>query len=1164
MTDEHGAAWGAGSSDAELITAVRLGDNEAFGALYQRHAAAACRVAGQYLRSPSEVDDAVADAFTKVLVIVSGGGGPDIAFRAYLFTVVRRRAFEMINGARRTQPTDDTEAFESAFGPLASTEEPALQGFERTTVAEAFRSLPERWQSVLWYSEVEGLAPAAIAPILGLTANGAAALAYRAREGLREAYLQQHLSSTPADECQKANGLLGSYVRGGLAKRETAVVERHLDDCGECRALVLELGDVSHGMRTVIAPLVLGLAGAGLVGTALPTWGAVAGTATATGLAATGLSGAATSGAAASGAAAPGGSAAGASGGSAGGASAGAGGAAAGSAGGAAAGGLAAAAAAVPALVVGIAAVVVVAAGLAAAALLGVFGGDDAPPSGPVASGATTETQDGDASSDDPADADALSPPDDPSDPAAVPLAPDDTADDTSPSDSSDAVDSGTPTVPRATTPSGTPTGTTPEDASPLAPDPVDPDPVAPDPVDPDPADPDPITPAPVDPDPTPTPVSFDMGLTLGSGTTFFARQNNTLTLALTNSGQDVVTDVALELSVPAGLAFVADDSATSGVFGPRLPALESEGWVCLAGTPETSGLTTVRCEIAEIASGASADLTLDFYAESTATSVTITGQLYVGGVRHGAAITMSSLIAQAPARLDAEVVPVAELVAGRPGHLAVNVSNLGQETAEDVSVDLPLPVDSGVTWGAPDGSLSLAAGSSADWSCTVRSASDRAVASCSSLADLAGDASTTLVLPVQVAPDSSFDGELVPVVGHGTAAGTSGTSSTSGTASHLTVAARGLSATALLAGSLQTAQISGAASEAIMVRVPDDAIVRHAEVVWSGSDAQGTSADGLSHVELRTDAGGLATEPLVGTPVVLDAPGARAQGYWAASDVTSFVSAHPASGRWTVVPEPGTVLPVDLRWSLTIVYDVPDQPASTVALLSGPPPFGAASAEKTYLLPADGAVKVAATASGRSGVPATVLANGAALPTTGGTSVVTYRSAGLLPTAAGATGPFALSLTVPASGKGALDTLVVHSSADASAAGPLDQDDAPAVPAVVLEPVQLYAYGPIIAFTVSANNGSPLDLVDMTVELTIPDRKLVLVSVGPRCRPSGEEVTCTVAELGAGEQVRLPIDVLTSVGAVDSGSFTYMVSSTDPLTGMPFTSDGVIARSGS
>lgn len=122
------------------------------------------------------------------------------------------------------------------------------------------------------------------------------------------------------------------------------------------------------------------------------------------------------------------------------------------------------------------------------------------------------------------------------------------------------------------------------------------------------------------------------MGLTLGSGTTFFARQNNTLTLALTNSGQDVVTDVALELSVPAGLAFVADDSATSGVFGPRLPALESEGWVCLAGTPETSGLTTVRCEIAEIASGASADLTLDFYAESTATSVTITGQLYVGG----------------------------------------------------------------------------------------------------------------------------------------------------------------------------------------------------------------------------------------------------------------------------------------------------------------------------------------------------------------------------------------------------------------------------------------------------------------------------------------------------------------------------------------------------
>ena len=57
-------------------------------------------------------------------------------------------------------------------------------------IARAFASLPERWQAVLWHTEIEGARPADVAPLLGLTANGVAALAYRAREGLRQAYLQ--------------------------------------------------------------------------------------------------------------------------------------------------------------------------------------------------------------------------------------------------------------------------------------------------------------------------------------------------------------------------------------------------------------------------------------------------------------------------------------------------------------------------------------------------------------------------------------------------------------------------------------------------------------------------------------------------------------------------------------------------------------------------------------------------------------------------------------------------------------------------------------------------------------------------------------------------------------------------------------------------------------
>lgn len=279
-----GSAWDL-SSDAELITAVRSGESAAFGVLYERHVPAARAVARQYTNSAADADDAVQDAFSKVYTAIQSGGGPDVAFRAYLFTVLRRVAMERVESVRRAQPTDDLATFEAAGVAEESSEAPALEGFERGVVSQAYSSLPERWQAVLWYTEVEGLSAHEIAPILGLTANGVAALAYRAREGLRQAYLQQHLAAPTSEACTLVNSKLGAYVRGGLAKRETLLVESHLEECRTCRALVLELGDVNHGMRAIVAPLVLGgalvgvLHGVGFGGAAGAGAGAAAGAA---------------------------------------------------------------------------------------------------------------------------------------------------------------------------------------------------------------------------------------------------------------------------------------------------------------------------------------------------------------------------------------------------------------------------------------------------------------------------------------------------------------------------------------------------------------------------------------------------------------------------------------------------------------------------------------------------------------------------------------------------------------------------------------------------------------------------------------------------------------------------------------------------------------------
>ncbi|KQW48403.1 hypothetical protein ASC77_06480 [Nocardioides sp. Root1257] len=258
-------------SDAELISAVRAGDVAAYGELFARHVDAARRLGRQLVPGP-DVDDLVSEAFTKVLGVLQRGGGPDLAFRAYLLTAVRRVHVDRIRAASRLHTTDDLTPFDPGV-PFRDT---AVEGFESAAAARAFASLPERWQLVLWHTEVEEQKPAEVAPLLGMTPNAVSALAYRAREGLRQAYLSMHAGDLDDDACERTRAELGAYVRGGLSRRDATRVEQHLQECRACTALYLELIEVNSNLRALLAPLLLGGAAAAYV---------AAGGATATGVA---------------------------------------------------------------------------------------------------------------------------------------------------------------------------------------------------------------------------------------------------------------------------------------------------------------------------------------------------------------------------------------------------------------------------------------------------------------------------------------------------------------------------------------------------------------------------------------------------------------------------------------------------------------------------------------------------------------------------------------------------------------------------------------------------------------------------------------------------------------------------------------------------------------
>lgn len=274
MDPQHDAKHPTGPDldppDKELIDRVRGGDLEAFDPLYRRHRDSGMRHARYWTRSEAGAEDLSAEAFTRVLYAIRNGNGPTEAFRPYLLTAMRNVARDWAEGDRRTLLVPDLVD----VAPPEPDQDPVIAALERSLAGTAFMSLPERWQTVLWQTEVEQEGPTQLAPQLGIDAAAVAALAYRAREGLKQAYLQAHITEIGSPSCRPYAERLGTHTRGKLRGREAAKVRQHLKHCTECIGLYAMLKYVNGNIHVVIAPAVLGAAAAARAGFVLAGTGA--------------------------------------------------------------------------------------------------------------------------------------------------------------------------------------------------------------------------------------------------------------------------------------------------------------------------------------------------------------------------------------------------------------------------------------------------------------------------------------------------------------------------------------------------------------------------------------------------------------------------------------------------------------------------------------------------------------------------------------------------------------------------------------------------------------------------------------------------------------------------------------------------------------------------
>jgi len=234
---EDGAGAHQALDDTALLKAVREGDVAAYGVLYERHLGAARRAAAAVATTRAEREDLVAESFTKVLRILRSGHGPADQFRPYLLATIRNSMISL----RRQDSVLSLVADVPEKTRDIDHDDPVGVRLHAGVAAAAFARLPHRWRLVLWYTEVEGRPPAQVAPLLGLTPNGVAALAYRAREGLRQAYLDEHLPHSGLRSCRLAVEQLAGWVRHTLTPRQMQAITAHLNCCGSCRDLAADL-----------------------------------------------------------------------------------------------------------------------------------------------------------------------------------------------------------------------------------------------------------------------------------------------------------------------------------------------------------------------------------------------------------------------------------------------------------------------------------------------------------------------------------------------------------------------------------------------------------------------------------------------------------------------------------------------------------------------------------------------------------------------------------------------------------------------------------------------------------------------------------------------------------------------------------------------------------
>jgi RNA polymerase sigma-70 factor (ECF subfamily) len=165
--------------DAPLVSAARMGDEQAFLALYEQHAGRVRRVVRGWISDPDVVDDLCQEVWMRALQGLARFRG-EAGFGTWLHTIARN----VVTSRGRLDRRRTELLRESWHPPTSSRPEPVEL---RISLRSAVSSLPEGMRKVLWLHDVEGWTHMEIGTALGVAEGTSKSQLFKARVRLRDA-----------------------------------------------------------------------------------------------------------------------------------------------------------------------------------------------------------------------------------------------------------------------------------------------------------------------------------------------------------------------------------------------------------------------------------------------------------------------------------------------------------------------------------------------------------------------------------------------------------------------------------------------------------------------------------------------------------------------------------------------------------------------------------------------------------------------------------------------------------------------------------------------------------------------------------------------------------------------------------------------------------------